>query len=310
MLNPEIILSLFEAKGWYLYRANPHSKIPEAISAGKARSLDTSTFYHLVPAIAHDNSVDEAHDAIADAVERGAAPTYDDKVNKERVTGIYISTTEFVFVSKPNSFVFKLDSQETIENAIKFNLSNYKTYFFDSIDEIASWVTKHNFTPQAPSLLPSQLRWEYAHRDEDPTLISIYPSDASPILFRGQRRRFTPCVSTACRGFSIDVRALNELAEADQARLIANFIRTNWFVELLRQTPAVKWLKGQRIFMDEVAVAQHYGLPTGYIDLTQSFEVASFFACCEYDRETQSWNPASEAEGVVYVLDQRELPHG
>jgi hypothetical protein len=60
--------------------------------------------------------------------------------------------------------------------------------------------------------------------------------------------------------------------------------------------------------MDEVAVAQHYGLPTGYIDLTQSFEVASFFACCEYDRETKSWNPAGEAEGVVYVLDQRELP--
>jgi hypothetical protein len=60
-----------------------------------------------------------------------------------------------------------------------------------------------------------------------------------------------------------------ELTEANQALLIANFVRAEWFVSLLRETSAAKWLRAKRVFLDEMAVAQHYGLPTGYIDLTQ-----------------------------------------
>jgi hypothetical protein len=100
-----------------------------------------------------------------------------------------------------------------------------------------------------------------------------------------------PCVPTATRGIGIDAWLLQELSEANQARLLVNFMKTEWFVELLRETAAVKWLKEKRIFLDEMAVAQHYGLPTGYIDLTQSFDVAAFFACCRYDPATKSfWN--------------------
>ena len=59
-----------------------------------------------------------------------------------------------------------------------------------------------------------------------------------------------------------------------------------------------------------MAVAQHYGLPTGYIDLSQSFDVASFFACCRYNKQSKKWEAVTEGEGIIYVLDRRKFPPG
>ena len=159
-------------------------------------------------------------------------------------------------------------------------------------------------------MLPSQLRWTYVHRDEDPTWTAIHPENPGDVLFRGQRKRYIPCVSTATRGIGIEARLLHELSEPNQARLIVNLIKTEWFIELLRETAAVIWLKERRIFVDEMAVAQHYGLPTGYIDLTQSFEVAAFFACCRYDFTDKSWTPVADGEGVIYAVHWRTVPPG
>jgi FRG domain len=213
-------------------------------------------------------------------------------------------------VSKPDSFTFSLGSRLVIEDAIKFNLSNFNTLFFDSIDQIGAFPEKRKIAPQLPPVLPSQLRWTFVQREEDPAWTAIYPENPGDILFRGQGKRFMPCVPTAARGIGIDAWLLQELSEANQARLLVNFMKTEWFVELLRETAAVKWLKEKRIFLDEMAVAQHYGLPTGYIDLTQSFDVAAFFACCRYDPATKSWAPVADAEGVVYVVNWRELTPG
>jgi len=69
-------------------------------------------------------------------------------------------------------------------------------------------------------------------------------------------------------------------------------------------------MKEKKVHMNETAVAQHYGLPTGYIDLSQSFDVASLFACCKYDKEQGTWTPATSGEGVIYVVDVRMIPLG
>src|SRR5262249_9051448 len=160
-----------------------------------------------------------------------------------------------------------LDSQTVIENAIKFNLSNYHTLFFTSIEGIGRFLGERGIAPQRPPVLPSQLRWTYAHSDQDPSMAVIYPENPGDVLFRGQGKRYLPCVSTVARGLGVNVRLLHELSEPHQARLIANMIRTEWYVRLLRETSAAKWLNENRIAIDEMAVAQHYGLPTGYIDL-------------------------------------------
>jgi hypothetical protein len=302
------LLELLEAKGWHLYRGIPHTPLPSVISAGRARSIDRGIYYHLMPATTHDADVDEVRDAVAHAIQTNSMPTYDDGVNKGRIDAIYVSDSDFAFVTKPDSFTFSLSSLSVIENALKFNLSNYNTFFFESIDAIGSFLSQKQIAPQLPPVLPSQLRWTYVHRDEDPTWTSIYPENPGNVLFRGQGKRYMPCVPTASRGLGADVRFFHELTNPNQARLIANLARTEWFVTLLRNTPPAQWLNQRRIYLDEMAVAQHYGLPTGFIDLTQSFEVASFFACCRFDPAHNSWFPVGDGEGVIYCVDWRTAP--
>lgn len=41
-------------------------------------------------------------------------------------------------------------------------------------------------------------------------------------------------------------------------------------------------------------IAQHYGIPTQFLDLTDDIKVALFFACCKYDKENHRYLPISE----------------
>lgn len=59
------------------------------------------------------------------------------------------------------------------------------------------------------------------------------------------------------------------------------------------------------------AIAQHYGIPTDWLDVTNDFEVALFFACCKYDAEINDYRPLREADfkeekdtyGVLFRAD-------
>jgi hypothetical protein len=55
------------------------------------------------------------------------------------------------------------------------------------------------------------------------------------------------------------------------------------------------------LFVDHVAIAQHYGLRTGLLDLTESVNVAAFFATNELLRDGR-WVPATDGWGVIYRL--------
>lgn len=44
------------------------------------------------------------------------------------------------------------------------------------------------------------------------------------------------------------------------------------------------------------ALAQHYGLKTDYIDITNNFDIALFFACCKYDKFEKKWKPLSQSD--------------
>jgi hypothetical protein len=302
------LLDLLEAKGWFLYEGVAGADLGRVIERGRTREMRPGPFYHLMPAISHDTSPEEMRAAAAEAARRKAMPMFDDGVNRGPVLGIHIQDGDFAFVSNPNSFVFGAEKRTSIEEAIKFNLSSHNTYFFSSIDEVGTFHEEQGIAPQLPAVLPSQLRWTYVHRDEDPTWIAIWPESPGEVLFRGQSRRYIPCVSTSVRGLGIEARFLHELSAAKQASLIVKLIRTEWFVTILREMTAVKWLKDSRVFLDEMAVAQHYGLPTGYIDLTQSFDVASFFACCRFDHAAKIWAPVAEGEGVIYALFRHAVP--
>lgn len=83
--------------------------------------------------------------------------------------------------------------------------------------------------------------------------------------------------------------------------LLARLIRADWFCALLKQHPVLKWANEERLFIDRMALAQHYGIPTGYVDLTESLEIAVFFATCEF--RDNAWQPCEEGTGILYRLD-------
>jgi|GEM_PF-3022530 len=194
------------------------------------------------------------------------------------------------------------------ENVIPLASSDYNTKYFNSIDAIRDFINVLDWTPQKPSALSGQLRWQYVHDPHDLSRRVIYPSNPSPIFFRGQTKRYQPCHSALNLCLAPGARTLSELPEDQQVRLILGLIRTQWFIECMRRTPIFEWAEQERVSMNETAIAQHYGLPTGYIDLSQSFEVASFFACCQYNSEEQKWEAATSEEGIMYVVDIRKAP--
>lgn len=163
----DYIIDLLEAKGWFLYEGIAHASLPQVIAAGRARTVQTGVYYHLMPAISHDASPEEMFTAASEAAKRKAMPTFNDGVHSGVVMGIHIADGEFAFASKPDSFAFPAGQRATIEDAIKYNLSNYNTYFFSSIDEIGSFLEKRQIAPQLPGVLPGQLHWDYVQLEDD-----------------------------------------------------------------------------------------------------------------------------------------------
>lgn len=44
----------------------------------------------------------------------------------------------------------------------------------------------------------------------------------------------------------------------------------------------MQWVISEKVHVNVTAIAQHYGIPTAYVDLTESFAVAAFFATCRF----------------------------
>jgi len=316
MVSNNIIIELFRAKGWNLYKGSSGEDFPSIFSHGKATSLEKGAYYHVVPIAFRDNNIEEVIDHLTYARETKQFPIYDDKTNPSaRIKGIIGTDSGCMIVPDADIHIggilhgYEFNAQQ-IENVIKFNISNYNIHYFNSINEVADFVAHNKLTAQTPTPLTGQLRWEYALRDKSSWEKIIYPSDASPVLFRGQNRRYEPCNPTIAREIKNWSRNLYELSQPEQVALVLNLIKTHWFIESLEETPAFQWFKQNYFYMDKTAVAQHYGLPTGYIDLSQSFDVSSFFACCRYNKMENRWEPIGEGKGVIYVVDTRQFPFG
>ncbi len=169
---------------------------------------------------------------------------------------------------------------------------------FDSIDELLNSFDA-GFQTSNP------VRWEMVMKSNaDPTVIMV-PVNPVEILFRGQHTRYQPCVSSICRGIQTRQLKLSELEARKQNQIFLSLVRSEWFCRTIEQHPIFKWATAQRVFIDKMALAQHYGIPTGFLDLTQDIYVAAFFACCHF--KNNKWHPMEEGEGVMYLIPANEL---
>lgn len=124
-------------------------------------------------------------------------------------------------------------------------------------------------------------------------------------VFRGQNGRYLPMLPSIARGLESKTGQLWERPPVDQARIVLRLAQSWWFARELDHHPVTSHAASQGLRLDRLALAQHYGIPTGYLDLTDDFDVAAFFATC---RETpQGWKPVEQGVGVVYRVELRGL---
>ncbi|MBQ0934571.1 FRG domain-containing protein [Ideonella paludis] len=146
---------------------------------------------------------------------------------------------------------------------------------------------------------PATRRWEYFRAESGKAV--LLPANFAKVLFRGQTCRYTPSLSPLGRGLEPGVRRIRDLPLRSQAKLVERVARRLWFSREMKSHPGYQWLASQHLDSFEGALAQHYGVPTGYMDLSESFEVACFFATCELDT-TGTWRAKEAGTGVLYML--------
>jgi hypothetical protein len=123
----------------------------------------------------------------------------------------------------------------------------------------------------------------------------LHPTD---YLYRGQTRRYSPCQSSISRDINT--------SERSRLELVRRLAIARWFIKGLDQHPVFQWASSYGLHIDRLSIAQHYGVATGYIDLSEAIEVAVFFATCFFNG--RSWMPATDGEGILYRIDWSSAP--
>ncbi|VWC65700.1 hypothetical protein BLA18112_01527 [Burkholderia lata] len=125
-------------------------------------------------------------------------------------------------------------------------------------------------------------------------------------LYRGQNTRYTPMLSSITRGLqSSDIVKIFDSSISDQAKLVLRLAQSWWFGRELTRHPISHHAASQNLDLNEIALAQHYGIPTGYLDLTDDFNVGAFFATCR--ESPDGWQPVDSGVGVIYRVSLRKI---
>lgn len=143
---------------------------------------------------------------------------------------------------------------------------------------------------------PVALNREYLYRDQktDGMLIQ-YPHGV--VLqqakfrnyYRGENQIFEKSQPTLLR----KLEAYTNKEDKELYRMAAD-MRIAEFGILLRKFEHVqKWSISDILYE---SLAQHYGLETGWLDITTDFDVAMFFATCWWDKKEKRWKPLTKAQ--------------
>lgn len=124
---------------------------------------------------------------------------------------------------------------------------------------------------------------------------------ASPMpiwpLYRGQSAIYEPCKPSLYRG------QWSELKKFERLLQLADFKK------MLQENPQVKELEENGLIVNYEGLAQHYGIATNMMDMTNSPLVASFFATTTYDALSDSFSPILNyvSMGIIYFSPMGDL---
>ena len=117
-------------------------------------------------------------------------------------------------------------------------------------------------------------------------------------LYRGQNRDYNPSMPSLYRkGIATDKFIIQNLKRFE-------------FINLLKSHPVLCYLSEKKgLYIDYMAIAQHYGFWTDLMDITYDIWAAAFFATTQYHEETDSYSPIDEnfedGIGVLYIAKHR-----
>lgn len=117
------------------------------------------------------------------------------------------------------------------------------------------------------------------------------------LVYRGQVQEFDPCLPGLGR-----LRRLEEK--------LAAVCRNVAFEDAIRAHPYVnhcsnQTFNGYPLHINYQGLAQHYGFHTDMLDVTSNFDVAMFFACCEWSTKDSCYLPVAfrQKPGVIYGIE-------
>lgn len=159
-------------------------------------------------------------------------------------------------------------------------------------------LLKHNAALFPGDAFQDEGRYAFVSETWNRNVVRLMPVSATPYTYyRGQSRFYEQCVPSIFRR--------NENGELPSEVDIAyNRIKICEFERLLSTHPVFCELS-HMISVNPVALAQHYGLTTEYLDITNSKWVAAFFASTRYDYDTDTYHPVGrdyeDGYGVMYI---------
>lgn len=111
-------------------------------------------------------------------------------------------------------------------------------------------------------------------------------------LYRGQSSYYEPCLPSLYRKQWTIEQTLERLVQLED------------FKSILNEHPEIQDTLRAGLYVNYDGLAQHYGIETSIMDLTNSFGVAAYFATSDYDALTGSYRPVMEIvrKGVIYFL--------
>ena len=174
-------------------------------------------------------------------------------------------------------------------------------HIVSSIDEVL--VLLKADVPENPFLVKGNQHEYMWIRDGE--RIKLVPSVSSqfwsPFLYRGQTKRYVPCLPGVFRGMPLLAHP-QELSRRDRAKCLLFRARLEEFLSVLAKHPATEFAHEMQLVTYPEAIAQHYEIFTDRIDLSQDPEVAAFFATNERSEDGR-WYPKKDGIGVLYRLN-------
>ncbi len=118
----------------------------------------------------------------------------------------------------------------------------------------------------------------------------------SAYMYRGQTRDHGTCTPTLTRLKTPE----KQLLALCQRIAFEDAIGEHPLVQLAERT---QFLNNQ-LYVDREGLAQHYGLATDMLDITSNFDIATFFATCNWNENLRQFEPFSDmnVHGVIYRI--------